>query len=498
MAQALMQSLTPFNPLYTAMYELMCQDLQLPVEGTATHKRLVFDMSFQGPAFNSKGTKVSLNRWFAWLEAASFFVQGWYVRMMCILCIGQTMGIYKSWMDFPLWSHVVGKPAEETEQEEAEAVSDAQAAEEAAAAASAVASMSESHKPPSEDKAAMKYGLGGNDEIQQLRKSCRNTLFVALNIMCKDGMHLLVLLILELVRPFWTEHSSDARHCRDPQKTIELYVAAVQESHMSTVNRCASLLMNLPVLTRIGFNITFGLGLAKGLKVSDDLVHAQSVHALQAVNQFYSLAYHRITSMLWHCACWPGRLAELLSDDRELVHNCLDDLLRDFKIYQVALQKAVSSSFLVNICASSPFCTRVMREIACILTVHHEATMDERKAMVIKYSRLIFNSWGQTKICEYTFKELRDREQRDTTCSNLSNLSYYAYMTNMRTFQMHERVEAQPCQHESEVKADHKDVFLCKPTHQPEGIDIEKNTSRAVWLHLHHNHPRDFTLTSVC
>ena len=116
-------------------------------------------MSFQGPAFNSKGTKVSLNRWFAWLEAASLFVQGWYVRMMCILCIGQTMGIYNSWMDFSLWSHVVGKPAEETEQEEAEAVSDAQAAEEAAAAASAVASMSESHKPPSEDKATVKDGL---------------------------------------------------------------------------------------------------------------------------------------------------------------------------------------------------------------------------------------------------------------------------------------------------------------------------------------------------
>ena len=80
---------------------------------------------------------------------------------MCILCIGQTMGIYKSWMDFPLWSHVIGKPAEETEHEEAEAVSDAQAAEEAAAAASAVASMSESHKPPSEDKATVKDDLKG-------------------------------------------------------------------------------------------------------------------------------------------------------------------------------------------------------------------------------------------------------------------------------------------------------------------------------------------------
>ena len=163
------------------------------------------------------------------------------------------------------------------------------------------------------------------------------------------------------------------------------------------------------------------------------------------------------------------------------MNNCFDDLLRDFKIHQVALQKAASNSFLVNLCASSPFCTRVMREIACILTVHHESTMDERKAMVIKYSRLIFISRGQTKLCEDTFKELRDREQRDTTCSNLSNLSYYAYMTNMKTIQMHERVEAQPGQHEPEVKADHKDVFLCKPTHQPEGIDIEKTTSRAVW-----------------
>ena len=96
---------------------------------------------------------------------------------------------------------------------------------------------------------------------------------------------------------------------------------------MNTVKRTAALLMDLPVLARIGFNTTCGIGLPRDLKVTDDLVQAQSAHAMQAVNLFYSLAWHRITSMLWHCACWPGRLAELLSEDREVVTKCFGDLL---------------------------------------------------------------------------------------------------------------------------------------------------------------------------
>ena len=161
--------------------------------------------------------------------------------------------------------------------------------------------------------------------------------------------------------------------------------------------------------------------------------------------------------------------------------KCFDDLLQDSEIYKIALQKAAANTTLVNMCAASPFCTRVLREIVCMLTVAHETSMDERKELVVKYVRLIFSSWGQTKICEDTFKELRDREQRDTTCSNLSNSSYYAYMTNMKTIEKHEREEAQPGLHEPEVNTDANDLFTCRPAHQPEGIDIEKISSRAVW-----------------
>ena len=197
MSEELIQSLTPDNPLYSALYELMCQDLQIPPEGTANHKRIVFEMAFSGSTFKTKGTKVSLNRWFAWLEAAAFFVQTWHVKLMSMLCIGQSLGVFTSWRDFPLWSHLPGKPAQETKEEEDHAVSEAQAVEEAAAAAAAVADINESNQKAQEEKATVKDGLHGSEEIKQLRKSCRNTRFVALNIMCKDGMQLLVLLILE-------------------------------------------------------------------------------------------------------------------------------------------------------------------------------------------------------------------------------------------------------------------------------------------------------------
>ena len=47
------------------------------------------------------------------------------------------------------------------------------------------------------------------------------------------------------------------------------------------------------------------------------------------------------------------------------------------------------------------------------------------------------SAWGQTKVCEDVFRELRDRETRDTTNANLSMPSYYAFLGNMGTITAH-------------------------------------------------------------
>ena len=184
--------------------------------------------------------------------------------------------------------------------------------------------------------------------------------------------------------------------------------------------------------------------------------------------------------MLWHCASWPGRLADLCSEKSAIIDKRFTDLLEDYRIFTVACDKSSNNPVLKKLLPASPFNTRVMREIVLMLTADHDATMDERKALVVKYARMIFASWGQTKICEDTFKELRDREQRDTCNQYLSVTSYHAFMTNMKTIELHKRDEPQPDKNTPLAKIDPKEAFYLKK-HTPADIDSDRITARACW-----------------
>ena len=71
----------------------------------------------------------------------------------------------------------------------------------------------------------------------------------------------------------------------------------------------------------------------------------------------------------------------------------------------VAKTNAAANSVIAKLVRASPFKTRVMREICLMLTLPKEGcSLDDRKALVIKYAKYIFAGWGQTKICEDTFK----------------------------------------------------------------------------------------------
>lgn len=116
MAERLLETIDAANPQHTALYALICKDMgHYEPKGSPEHKRIIFEMCFQGDAFKTKGVKVSLNRWFAWLAAASLFVRDWHVRMLSYICIGQCMGVFKSWREVPFWAGLIGKPAAETE-----------------------------------------------------------------------------------------------------------------------------------------------------------------------------------------------------------------------------------------------------------------------------------------------------------------------------------------------------------------------------------------------
>ena len=141
---------------------------------------------------------------------------------------------------------------------------------------------------------------------------------------------------------------------------------------MGIVRQCADVLMHLPTLKHIGFEIEFAHGLPKQLKVTDDVVQSQSALAVYMVSLFTGIAWHRITSMLWHCCSWPGLLAGLCSKDPDVIKGTFDKLKEDYRIFQVASSKQDTNTVIRKLVRSSPFSTRVMREVCLLLTMPNE------------------------------------------------------------------------------------------------------------------------------
>ena len=110
--------------------------------------------------------------------------------------------------------------------------------------------------------------------------------------------------------------------------------------------------------------------------MTDDIVQAQSALAVHMVALFTGIAWHRITSMLWHCCSWPGLLAGLCSEDPDIIKKTFTQLRGDFRIFKVAESKRATSSLIAKLVRASPFATRVMREVCLLLTMPLEGATD--------------------------------------------------------------------------------------------------------------------------
>ena len=320
------KSMSASNPLRSAVYPLVCKDLNIEAVGTPEHKGMVLEMMFAGDAFKIKGDKVSLRRWFSWLAAADKYLGLWHQRMFALIGLGQTMKVYKKYTDVPLWGNCAriveedeGDEPGDEEEEEADddnihhglGSRDANAAQAAADAAEA------SNAKASEEKESVKDKTGAQ-QLKELRKNIKNTLFVALAVLCKDNLRFLVMLILEVTRPIWTAHSEHARDCRAPDNVLAFYMKAALESFMPVLEECASVLMNSRLLDEMGFEVNFGAGLASDLIMDSDYVQMQNGNACHMVELFCHVACHRMGSMLGHSINWMGKMVLLASQDDEV------------------------------------------------------------------------------------------------------------------------------------------------------------------------------------
>jgi hypothetical protein len=402
---------------------------------------LVFQFATEGEPLTRMGQHIANRRWFDWVQQAFEHEQMWHTRLLALIVIGQILGVYRDFQDVPLWGGATRKPGSDEPSAEWEVVEAEQEARDGARdAGAAVDEIQRKRQAVKEDKAAVKRG---REELAELRKLCKNAMFVAVAVLCKDGVKDLVRLIAYLLRPTWNAHTEHARSLRAPLNAERFYRDAAAGEIFTVLEETCAILQNVEILDRIGFVVDVHKAQAD-LTVDSGMVVSQDAMAESALDVVVNLLRERLGSSLWNCGYWPGRLAILLFGTLECEEQCLSELRADILAYREAKEHVKGNLVLQRMLESSCFGTTLMSDVAQLVTtplIHsYEQMMDKLR----NYVRAIYGGWGQTKVVEDTNKVLRDRETRDVTNRRLSCVSYWSAARGGKTIGLHDRTEIEP------------------------------------------------------
>ena len=508
-AERMLETMHPSNPLFSAFYGLICKDLDLDKRGTAEHKDMVWRTIFSNNAFRVAGNRVSLRRWFGWLSSAEFHLPLWNTRLLAITAMGQQLGVYKSWHDVPLWKAqsewVKTRASDEivaSDDEDMPALGDddeaddgthgdipnprgepvvfgAAAADQARAAAEGIAG-ARAAPVADDDKGTTKDEA--KSTLRELRAKSKNTVFVAAHILSRDNCRIEVAIILELCRAVWTAHSRHASECRDSDNVLLYYQRSAQAvDYMRTLEDTASVFLDMQKLRKIGFTTEFGQ-IPQRTKPIDEGVQVETANAQTMFDLFCGITYHRMTSMTQLSRALPGYLALLSSDDDEIFKSAYDRLLKDYRVYTLAVEKSRAATFIKKLLRSSPFQTRIVREVALIATLQDPGvTYNDRRHLLRKYTEYMFRGWGQTKIVEDTFRECRYVETQGVLNKTRSMEAYYCAMASKGTIALHNRTEITLDCDQAQASQKSQEIFNCK-SYVPSLPDAQSITNRATWV----------------
>ena len=238
------------------------------------------------------------------------------------------------------------------------------------------------------------------------------------------------------------------------------------------------------------------------------LVQGESVNVYHMLNLWCGNSYYRICSMMWHSHSWPGGLAfttaDIEGDTGQLLgHNeaydaavkCLRNDLRIFLDVSATPhppnvrtnpkclgdEPLLPPAFVMKLLKSSPLHTRFVYEVALMFTIPLSCVSNfARRHLVNKLLKLVFSSWGQTKVVEDVFKTLRQREHQDTLNGFRTVPAYYAAMVAMGAIGIHQRTEMKPDSGGPKGKGTAKKLFASKG-HVCSLLDAHKITEKTSW-----------------
>ena len=242
------------SPLFDEYDSAICRDRGADPSGGVQAKIERLEALPETSGFKAKGEKCALRRWFAWPSAAQFLDTCWHSRCLAIMYIGVNLGVYTAHRDSPMNAEgtvETKRPSQEAEADGAEGDGQAEAAD-VVAAAQSVSMPSEPAPGVPEDKQVK----NSKQEIADLRKKCKNTLFVVACILQRPGLQLLTRLICLIVKPIHDHHSFNASDVREVPNVSSYYLRMSRKEFIKPVITFWKSLQDTVELGRCGFSTT--------------------------------------------------------------------------------------------------------------------------------------------------------------------------------------------------------------------------------------------------
>jgi len=184
--------------------------------------------------------------------------------------------------------------------------------------------------------------------------------------------------------------------------------------------------------------------------------------------------------MSWHCG-WPGKLAAFACETPAIAQQALRDLRIDFQAFKDARALAAASTVLDRAVRRSSFQHKLMAEVTALACESPAIADSDVLEQLGVLARQAFSGWGQTKIIEDGLKELRHREEHDTTNAHISKVRQWASLRDAKVIGLHKLQELEAAEN-PDVEAPpklSKHAFTCRGA-KP-SIAAESMVGSATW-----------------
>ena len=422
-AQAYFSLAGPDDPLFKMLMSFVARDKGVDMGQFENHDEacdFLFAALRDGSCWDKKGPRTAFRRWFSWYGSQAWHDQFWHSRLLVILYLGLQMGVYTSIETLPTETSTLASAARTAaEAEEGDADEEARPdLREVDAAIAVELAAGKRADPEVEVKGPVSKG---SDELQKYRDKCRNSLYVAGAIYGRPGLQDNCRMIFFVGKPLYDQHSINARDARGEAGMVEYYVSQARGSDpfasLAACVECAGITRDLGVLELMGFETSSADALHGGggrVDPSDPMVADDDLRAVKLMVLVLNHIRFRTNSMSWHSDDLPGIIALWLSPYDEDHVRALAFVVTAYGNFLEACRRMAKIAYLRNLVRQSPFQQTFVKEFAMIAVSPSCETPAVRKQRLQEMARDAFCGLGQTKIVEDLFKQIRDREMRDT------------------------------------------------------------------------------------